>query len=257
MNVKIYPYKMASASAKVLKTTLIERGVIAHRIGPDWNRRLDNIVVNWGNSIEPDWEWQAHDLNHPSSVLAAINKLETFNILSNVNINVPEYTSSRLRANDWISEGTLVVGRGSLKGHSGEGIILLSNEVHEALHLPLYVKYKKKRSEYRVHVFRDTVIDIQEKRKERGFDRNELQARIRSHENGWVFCRDDLNIPDSLEQIAKDSINALGLDFGAVDIIYNERENKCYVLEVNTAVGMEGETAQIYGYTIATYAQSI
>ena len=103
MNVKIYPYKMASASAKVLKTTLIERGVIAHRIGPDWNRRLDNIVVNWGNSIEPDWEWQAHDLNHPSSVLAAINKLETFNILSNVNINVPEYTTSRLRANDWSS----------------------------------------------------------------------------------------------------------------------------------------------------------
>ena len=42
------------------------------------------------------------------------------------------------------------------------------------------------------------------------------------------------------------AIKALGLDFGAVDIIYNEAEDQHYVLEVNTAPGLEGTTLQKY-----------
>lgn len=40
--------------------------------------------------------------------------------------------------------------------------------------------------------------------------------------------------------------NALGLESGAVDIIWNEKENKCYVLEVNTAPGICGITTKKY-----------
>ena len=43
------------------------------------------------------------------------------------------------------------------------------------------------------------------------------------------------------------------LDFGAVDIIFNERENKAYVLEINSAPGLEGSTIQDY----ATMLQSL
>ena len=39
---------------------------------------------------------------------------------------------------------------------------------------------------------------------------------------------------------------AVGLKIGAVDIIWNELENKCYVLEINTAPGLEGTTLVKY-----------
>jgi D-alanine-D-alanine ligase-like ATP-grasp enzyme len=36
------------------------------------------------------------------------------------------------------------------------------------------------------------------------------------------------------------------LDFGAIDIIYNESRDQAYVLEVNTAPGLTGQTIQSY-----------
>ena len=37
-----------------------------------------------------------------------------------------------------------------------------------------------------------------------------------------------------------------GLTFGSVDVIYNEHRDKAYVLEVNTASGLSGETVDDY-----------
>jgi D-alanine-D-alanine ligase-like ATP-grasp enzyme len=42
------------------------------------------------------------------------------------------------------------------------------------------------------------------------------------------------------------------LDFGAVDIIYNAKRNECYVLEVNTAPGLEGTTVEKYATKFAS-----
>ena len=41
-------------------------------------------------------------------------------------------------------------------------------------------------------------------------------------------------------------LKELGLDFGAVDVIWNEHESKAYVLEINTAPGLEGSTVEDY-----------
>ena len=53
-------------------------------------------------------------------------------------------------------------------------------------------------------------------------------------------------MPDDIEQLARDGISALGLDFGALDVVYNERDNKCYLIEANTAPGLEGSTLDLY-----------
>jgi len=42
------------------------------------------------------------------------------------------------------------------------------------------------------------------------------------------------------------AIAALGLDFGAVDIIWNNHYQLATVLEVNTAPGLEGQTITDY-----------
>jgi len=115
------------------------------------------------------------------------------------------------------------------------------------------VKYKKKRKEFRLHVFQGKIIDVAEKRKVQGWSEthNEFCGAIRNHANGWIFAREGMILPQGIETLALDAIAALGLDFGACDIIWNEHENKCYILEVNTAPGLEGTT--LISYVKAIY----
>ncbi|MNY63636.1 hypothetical protein D3C86_2006230 [compost metagenome] len=42
------------------------------------------------------------------------------------------------------------------------------------------------------------------------------------------------------------AVNAIGLTFGAVDVIWNEYRHQAYVLEVNTAPGLTGTTLEKY-----------
>jgi glutathione synthase/RimK-type ligase-like ATP-grasp enzyme len=109
---------------------------------------------------------------------------------------------------------------------------------------PLYTKYIRKQKEFRVHVFNSKILDIQEKRRSSAVD--DHHPYIRNHANGYVFCRGDIEEPHDLRGVAVSAVNALGLDFGAVDVIWNEAQDKCYVLEVNTACGLEGSTVNKY-----------
>jgi D-alanine-D-alanine ligase-like ATP-grasp enzyme len=111
------------------------------------------------------------------------------------------------------------------------------------------VQYKKKRHEYRVHFFKVgqnkfEIIDVTQKKKRKGFEN--VDTKIRNHKNGWVYAREDINEPQDLRTQALNAAFASDLDFGAVDLIWNEHENKCYVLEVNTAPGLTGTTLSAY-----------
>lgn len=143
--------------------------------------------------------------------------------------------------------GKEVLARTILTGHSGAGIKFL--EPAAKIVAPLYVQYKKKRHEYRVHFFKNKdgsyqVIDVTQKKKRKGTEN--LDTKIRNHKNGWVYAREDIVEPQDLRQQALLTANAVGLDFGAVDLIWNEKENKSYVLEVNSAPGLTGTTLEQY-----------
>ncbi len=114
---------------------------------------------------------------------------------------------------------------------------------------PLYVQYKKKKHEYRVHFFRFSdgtckVIDVTQKKKRIGA--TNIDTKIRNHKNGWVYAREGITEPTDLRDQALRAAAAVGLKFGAVDLIWNEKENKCYVLEINTAPGLTGTTLTAY-----------
>lgn len=134
--------------------------------------------------------------------------------------------------------------RRKLNGHSGAGIVVAAR-VEDIVDAPLYTQYVKKAKEFRVHVAFGQVIDVQAKRKRIDFS-GEVNFAVRNHDNGWVYCRENIEEPADLRDQALRSISALGLDFGAVDIIYNQHYNKCYVLEVNTAPGLEGTSVTKY-----------
>jgi len=214
-------------------------------------KRTD-IVINWGNSTIPSWNFaETIDLNSPSKIEITANKLKSFQRFKqfsdteNCSIFTPRWTENQNEAQNWLDNGSTIVVRSILNGHSGQGIeIIQEGTLPQA---PLYVEYKKKRAEYRVHVFKGEVIDTQQKKKRTEINRPAtFNTFIRNHANGWVYCRDDITSDIFRDALAILAVQALGLDFGAVDIIYNEHENQNYVLEVNTAPGLEGSTLDTY-----------
>ena len=73
-----------------------------------------------------------------------------------------------------------------------------------------------------------------------------------------MFCRNNLEIANR-DELVKQAVLACTisrLDFGAVDVIYNTHQNKYYVLEVNTAPGLEGQTVTIYANAILQHIEA-
>jgi hypothetical protein len=263
-----FPYNMGSGSPIAMQEVLqgLGHNCLRARANGTYRPRPTDIVINWGNARNPDsWVPPQNMLNKPEAVNVAGNKLFTFTALAEAGVNVPEYTTNIGLASSWLGEGHVVVERHLLRGHSGEGIRIVRPEGEEVLNpAPLYVKYKKKKNEYRVHVFNGTVLFIQEKRRERDRERTADESLVRSHANGWVFCREGIEIVTDATKVdllrrlfetALNTVTALGLDFGAVDIIYNQKEDKFYVLEVNTAAGLEGQSVTDYVNAILALQQ--
>ena len=172
-------------------------------------------------------------------------------------VSIPEWTTDKAVAQQWYDACITVVARKLLTSHSGNGISLHNGENSDLNpylvplpNVPLYVKYKKKKDEFRVHVFNGKVIDITQKKRKAGFEGRDNQ--IRNHQNGWVYCRENVIPPQGIEQLALNACSAIGLNSGAVDVIYNQLENKCYVLEINTAPGVEGTTCLKYAQEIVS-----
>lgn len=243
---KIYPYKLGSKSGKALADSL---NCLRVRANDNYRPKENHVIINWGSSTPPNWDYRYnHILNHFTDIRRASNKLTTFEVLSFHEVPTPEWTRSPETADNWIlEEGYTVYGRQTLTGHSGQGILILTEELHLPRDLcPLYTKATKAKHEYRIHVgdAGNTTIDMVQKKKRLDFEGG--IPGIRSHANGWVFARQDVTPPECVILAAKAAVKALGLDFGAVDVGYNETEDKAYVYEVNTAPGLEGTTLLKY-----------
>jgi len=249
MSLKIFPYKLGSVSAKRLARTL---GTL--RVSPSYNARRKDVIVNWGNSTPPHFRWMKQDLNNPHAITLASNKLNTFTELECKGFeDIPQYTISKDIAKHLIDMGDTIYCRSTVTGHSGRGIVI-ANTTNELINAPLYTVKTKHKHEYRVHVFRGQVLDIQMKRK-----RNDAigGTGIRNHANGWVYARAEIAPPEELLLSSINAVRLLGLDFGAVDIGHRVIDNKFFVFEVNTAPGLEGTTLDKYSKAIYNYYRSL
>ena len=172
-----------------------------------------------------------------------LNKVEQYECFSAQNVSSPKFTRNSELCRQF--DCKTLFARTLLNSTSGRGIIEFNSDESEYPEAPLYTEYIPKKSEYRVHTFGGKVIDIQEKRKRRGHE-GVRNTRVRNVNNGYVYCRDGLTPPDGIADLAIRATAACGYQYGAVDIIYNEKRNQCYVLEVNTRPGIEGSTVDKY-----------
>lgn len=238
---KLYPYNTGSASARALAKAL---GI--KRLKREGKPVGVAVLLNWGCSsrnIARDVRYQGV-LNIPGAVSTASDKLQAFKALSG-HAPIPEWTEERAEASRWLAEGFKVVCRTVLNGHSGEGVVIAQKE-EEMVDAPLYVKYIPKKEEHRLHVFRDKVFFVQRKARKIDIPDEQVNWQVRNHKNGFIYANANVEPTPEMEQAAITAVQSLGLDFGAVDLIYNQKENKYYVLEVNCAPGLQGLTLQKY-----------
>ena len=192
-------------------------------------------------------------LNNTEAVAKASNKLRFFEAVSEA-VSVPPFTTSKEVAKEWAAAGKTVICRTLLNGHSGAGIVL-ADKPEDVVKAPLYTEYVPKKEEYRVHVFNGEIIHFSRKARKKEVPDKEVNWKVRNHGNGFIFQHENFELPIDCAVQSLKAIKEIGLDFGAVDVIWNDKQQKAYVLEVNTAPGIEGVTLERYVEAITKWRE--
>lgn len=178
-------------------------------------------------------------LNRMDAIARASNKREALNIMRAAGINVPVV----LNADEVRLEHLPVLGRKD--HHVGANDIVLCMNLRDvdrarAAGCSHFSKYIPTKAEYRVHVFGDQIIKTSQKI----LTEPELatQPWIRNLGAGYTFRQSEQRLSGAARGMAIDAVNALGLTFGAVDVIVSD-DDQTYILEVNTAPGLQTDTS--------------
>lgn len=187
--------------------------------------------VNWGRAV-------ANSKLNPVTYTATNKKLMR-ELFAQHNVPAPRLLSFT-EALEYVQRGGTVVGRPSYHTR-GQNFWKCSTrrQVLEAMrgtrqrraasHFMELVPFER---EYRAHIIAGKCYRISEK----GFE----------DWHSYTTFRPDRRV-GRVRQAAKDAVAALGLDFGAVDVMASEDNNEqVWVSEVNTAPGIGGSTSRIY-----------
>lgn len=205
-----------------------------------------NLSIRWGCTPRVDTEIE---INSREAVKLASDKGRCRDFLSEKGIPIPQAVDLTNLSDD---DFPLVV-RPSFH-QKGRGFLFFNNlfefreRIGEVLNLnrPYASRFFPKSKEYRVHVGHGKVLLVQEKVR----DFSGQIALNWNRENGYAFgVVPWKDYRSSIVRIAVDTIEAVGLDFGAVDILADPTNSglpNAVVCEVNTAPKLEGYTAERY-----------
>lgn len=183
-----------------------------------------------------------------------VDKLTQYKWFQQQGLSALDFTTNQQDAIKWVKAGHCVFGRKLLNASCGDGIVVFNGVADaEVTHCPVYTLYKPKKREFRVHVFKDKVVTIVEKRRKKD---SIGDTKIRNLANGYVFCQEV-----ELTEALKARIDALALaaskvctsDFKGVDLGYNQKMDDLFVIEVNSAPGIEGSNVGKYVEAIKGY----
>lgn len=253
------------ASAKAISEAL-SNGKLLRKDDSPLPRSVQSIINFGCKQITRDYQGVARRvINPPEVVQIAGSKVQTLQRLHH-GIAPPFWTDRLEAVYNAVQGGYDIVCRTIDAGHSGAGIVLVTQaELQASGNLPnasVYVKAIQKRREYRVHIGCDyhgdyRVLDIARKVRRAGVPDGGVNGEGRpfvwNHGNDFIFQRSGIEwspIVNRVHQAASYAVRSLGLHFGAVDVVVEAGgridDARVYVLEVNTAPGLEGTTLERY-----------
>jgi len=269
MNKKIFirPYKSGSHSVNALCEALGARKIRV--TGSRYKPRPNHAYIVWGGVLPAGAPIPPVVLNRRAGPVFA-NKANFFENLKESGLfdeNLPFFYTRRtdlIEALDGVKK-VRVYCRELLNGHGGAGITVLDNPKPEDIPVsPLYtlacnsMSDRTVATEFRINfvsqdleINEDTDVSVLAvKKAARAGNWEEIDHRVKNHDNGWVFAElSDLetgNYLQELTNIATKFCRYSGLHFGALDIIYNRKKDKYFLLEYNSAPGIEGRTVEFY-----------
>lgn len=224
-------------------------------------------VINLGTTGEISFDGSI--VNPKEMVRAASNKRQARIAFQEADVPSPKLF---LRGSSITKADLPVVGRTSYH-NKGKGFWFCKTlaEVRRAVDRGAthFLEFVPKTREYRVHTFckkntfgkesRETEDYVSVKLVEKvwqGKNKPDPRQVQKNHEFGWVFLGQQDRREEELDVVryaAKQAIAALGLDFGAVDVMYKIKDKRPYVLEVNSTPSLADDTAD----TCEVYAKRI
>jgi hypothetical protein len=227
------------------------------------------IVINLGVTDETAYEGEI--LNDQDMIRAASNKKKARQVFAEKKVPAPKLF---LQAGEITQADLPVVGRTSYH-RKGEGFWFCNTlaEVNRAAKAGAthFLEFIDGTREYRVHTFvktghrdkgpdkrtADSYVSIKISEKVwTGEGKPDPKEPQKNHDFGWSFMAPKNRREEELDVVrfaAKQAIAALGLDFGAVDVMYRLHSKSPYVLEVNSTPCMADENAN----TCEVYAKRI
>lgn len=286
-----YIYKGARPSNGAIALKNAIQATMIRAEGGAFSGRAGSVLINWGTHSDETRRLEAicdrrerTFLNRPDNVALATRKDRFFERMARdcADIMIP-YATDWAGAYALVEAGGRVFARTTLNGHSGDGIqLVVSNRDHELQvvqqlvrtgNYPVHIAETRigapaaiqncrlftqgitgKRTEFRIHVVRGQVILVQAKlRREGAAEQPGYNSIIRNVGSGWIYAVN--NVPEAgrgaAEQAALRAVAACGLDFGAVDVVWKEDTDRAYVLEINTAPGLDEEGSALTNYSEA------
>jgi len=240
------------------------------------------IIIGWGTKINENITFNddVKNINHPNNILLNRNKLKALKELRNSNIPIAKL----IEIGQVTEEDLPVIGRTNWH-QGGKGFWMCPTLTHVKNATAEGAKYFQKfieiKEEYRLHVFRDSVLYSVKKVKRNNMteafieqnkekieslasknnktletetvdyvlkqmskQHNTPDMFIRSNTRGWKFSR-VTTISTELKTIAIAAVKALSLDFAAVDCCVDINGN-IYIIELNTGPGLKGTSLDVY-----------
>jgi hypothetical protein len=178
-----------------------------------------------------------------------LDAFETWFSDETVGVEIPAFTIIQAEAQAWSDAGETTFGR-TRRGFKGRGITIYPPGSAVGVH-ELYTKGIQTTREYRLHVVGGEVIRVQ--RKYPTVVGSE-SAWIKNHAAGFVFRQPRQALHQNRIRMAIAATKALGLDFGAVDMVIDNGQRE-YILEINTAPACSPLTATAYVNALASLIQ--
>ena len=219
--------------------------------GENLNESYD-IVIRWG-SRRRITSPQDTVLNPREQIRANTDKRNSLEVLDDAGVPVPAYVDRASNVGHPVDECDVAypaLGRSQNHSQGADINLIMQGRDIELTDNDFFVQYYPTQAEYRVQVFDGEIVKVHEKRLETDAAREEdYIPYIRNHQENWVFVNERGETPDEVREYATDAVDALDLDFGAVDVIETE-EHGVKVLEVNTAPTLDENNLRRYGQTI-------
>lgn len=204
-----------------------------------------SLLLRWGSAARV-----AHtdtEIQPRSALIGYRTRTDQLTKLAEAGVQVPAFSTDRSDI-----EGPVLARRFS-KGRQpshGRGITVLAPTTQPTEAHDLYMALIPKARQFRVHVVRQNDSFVTRTREVIPTYQKDLKAFVWNTHTGFTYRVVQGARPSGVIPASKAAVDALALDFGAVDVITDPKDS-VFVLEVNTAPGLADPTLEWYANQFA------